>query len=189
MKKIIVIVMFALIAFAVFAQEIETSYDEIRDITWYSIEYETDNFIDSYIGQRDDKVWMIFRIRYLSTAKTVRDRIYVESYYLNIDGARYHISLELAELTIMKKDTNYTIPYNDFDMGRQFETGYYREDLIVLVAYDIIKEIIDGIISSGKTLIRYVGDNEEFLDREIPQIEKVGLQNVKDKYNKLKGEW
>lgn len=148
-------------------KKLRTSYDDMRDITWYydkgTPKYRDVNSFHLYMSKSKNSTPNLrFAIQY-----TASSWLFIESYIIKTDNNSYTITPTRKEL---ERDNGYGGIWEWYDV------------LLDKRMYHIIKDVIQ----SKNAKIRYNG-KQYYDDKTISQKEKMGLQNILDAYEALGG--
>lgn len=140
------------------------TYDEVGGFTSYADKgivnvYESKIFLA--LGKTDESKSFVLSFHIFHTYKSNLSWLFIKSYLFNVDGEKFYINPSFNEI--------------DRDNG----TSYMYETYTCFPTEENL-EMIQKIIESKKTILRCIGDRN--IDREITDLEKIGLDKVIEAY-------
>jgi outer membrane murein-binding lipoprotein Lpp len=146
------------------------SRDEIKEIEWYydktnleKEKYAWSKYICTYIGKKNDQVWLRFKMYYGSV-----DWLFVKSALFKVDGENFELTYDL---------------FDDWERNNDGSNIQEWKDVLVNI---YIWNLINKIAKSEKAMMRYEGQHQVY-DQAISTEEKVALKNILLAYQAMGG--
>jgi flagellar biosynthesis GTPase FlhF len=146
------------------------SRDEMEEIDWYEdqsthekIYTPRSKHIYAYIGKKNDKVWLRFKMVYAA-----EEWLFVKSVSFKVDGE------------------NFKLTYGFLDDWERNNSSYSIWEWKDVLVDENIWNLINKIAKSEKAMMRYEGQ-QYYSDRDISTTEKVALRNILSAYQSMGG--